>query len=82
MSTTSSSSGSRPRIVRVILRKRSDAVLWSSAILALGVLLLDKRAVSAALAVGIAIGFAQAIPLMLLPVVISQPTFQTKHCAA
>lgn len=36
---------------------------------ALGRLTLDKRAVGAALAVGVAVGFAQAIPLLLLPVV-------------
>lgn len=47
-------------VMTLLLRRAGDA---------LGSLLLDRRAVSAALAVGIAIGFAQAIPLMLLPVV-------------
>ncbi len=34
---------------------------------------LDRRALGAALAVGVAIGFAQAVPLMLLPVVFEYP---------
>jgi MFS family permease len=34
---------------------------------------LDKRALGAALAVGVAMGFAQAVPLMLLPVVFQYP---------
>ncbi len=33
----------------------------------------DRRALGAALAVGVAIGFAQAVPLMLLPVVFEYP---------
>lgn len=38
-----------------------------------GDLRLDRRALGAALAVGIAVGFAQAVPLMLLPVVFEYP---------
>jgi MFS family permease len=34
---------------------------------------LDKRGLAAALAVGMAVGFAQAIPLMLLPIVFEYP---------
>jgi MFS family permease len=34
---------------------------------------LDRRALGAALAVGVAIGFAQAVPLMLLPIVFEYP---------
>ena len=34
---------------------------------------IDRRALGAALAVGVAIGFAQAVPLMLLPVVFEYP---------
>ena len=40
---------------------------------ALGELKLDVRGLGAALSVGIAVGFAQAIPLMLLPVVFEYP---------
>ncbi len=40
---------------------------------ALGDLPLDRRALGAALAVGVAVGFAQAVPLMLLPVVFEYP---------
>lgn len=39
----------------------------------MGELRVDKRAVGAALTVGVAVGFAQAIPLMLLPVVFEYP---------
>jgi MFS family permease len=38
-----------------------------------GRLTLDKRAVGAALSVGVAIGFAQAVPMMLMPVVFEYP---------
>ena len=34
---------------------------------------LDRRALGAALAVGVAIGFAQAVPLMLMPIVFEYP---------
>ncbi|MBT8495891.1 MAG: MFS transporter, partial [Deltaproteobacteria bacterium] len=34
---------------------------------------LDRRAIGAALAVGVAVGFAQAVPLMLLPMVFEYP---------
>ena len=40
---------------------------------AMGALRLDTRGLGAALSVGIAVGFAQAIPLMLLPVVFEYP---------
>ena len=39
----------------------------------MGSLRLDTRGLSAALSVGIAVGFAQAVPLMLLPVVFEYP---------
>ena len=34
---------------------------------------LDARGLAAALAVGVAVGFAQAVPLMLMPVVFQYP---------
>ncbi|MFV2062711.1 MAG: MFS transporter [Chloroflexota bacterium] len=40
---------------------------------AMGKLRLEKRGLGAALSVGIAVGFAQAVPLMLLPVVFEYP---------
>jgi hypothetical protein len=40
---------------------------------AMEALRLDRRALGAALAVGVAIGFAQAVPLMLMPVVFEYP---------
>jgi MFS family permease len=38
-----------------------------------GALDIDRRAIAAALTVGVAVGFAQAVPLMLLPVVFEYP---------
>jgi MFS family permease len=46
---------------------------WRRTIDAVEALRLDRRALGAALAVGVAIGFAQAVPLMLLPVVFEYP---------
>ncbi len=46
----------------VIIRFRRTVTEW-------GQLRLDQRGLGAALAVGVAVGFAQAVPLMLLPVV-------------
>mgnify|MGYP001820453898 CR=1 FL=1 len=40
---------------------------------AMGNLVLDRRAIVAALVVGVTIGFAQAVPLMLLPIVFEYP---------
>ena len=51
-------------VLSIAFKRRSDAM---------GSLVLDKRAVVAALAVGVTIGFAQAVPLMLLPVVFEYP---------
>jgi len=45
------------------------AFRWRRTTEAVEALRLDRRALGAALAVGVAIGFAQAVPLMLLPVV-------------
>ena len=50
----------------LIYRWRGERTDW-------GRLRLDQRGLSAALAVGVAVGFAQAIPMMLLPIVFEYP---------
>jgi MFS family permease len=53
-------------LLTLLFRWRRTVVDW-------GRLRLDQRGLSAALAVGVAVGFAQAIPLMLLPIVFEYP---------
>ena len=50
----------------ILFRFRRTMVEW-------GQVRLDQRGVGAALAVGVAVGFAQAVPMMLMPVVFEYP---------
>ena len=53
-------------LATIVFRFRRSVVEW-------GHLRLDQRGIGAALTVGMAVGFAQAVPMMLLPVVFEYP---------
>ena len=53
-------------LATIVLRFRRSVIEW-------GQLRLDQRGIGAALTVGMAVGFAQAVPMMLLPIVFEYP---------